>query len=129
MFVLMLAELGLVGGIWITAFLLSIARYGAPFGLLVVIMFSVSALFTHNHFEWPAVGMLFALYLVVAKRYEKKRLLNGVEAPGSSRTFGPVSMSAICDGGFKRCSKAGLPLNRSDSFVQILQMYSLGSDP
>ncbi|MDQ6868933.1 MAG: O-antigen ligase family protein [Pseudomonadota bacterium] len=71
MFVLMLAELGLVGGIWIAAFLLSIARYGAPFGLLVVIMFSVSAAFTHNHFEWPAVGMLFALYLVVAKRYER----------------------------------------------------------
>jgi hypothetical protein len=72
MFVQMLAELGLVGGIWIAAFLLSIARYGAPFGLLVVIMFSVSALFTHNLFDWPAVGMLFALYLVVAKRYEEK---------------------------------------------------------
>lgn len=71
MFVLMLAELGLVGGIWIAAFLSSIARYGAPFGLLVVIMFSASAPFTHNQFEWPAVGMLFALYLVVAKRYEK----------------------------------------------------------
>lgn len=42
-------------------------------------MFSVSALFTHNHFEWPAMGMLFALYLVVAKRYEKRRLLNGAE--------------------------------------------------
>ena len=68
----MLAELGLVGGIWIAAFLLSIARYGAPFGLLVVIMFSVSALFTHNLFEWPAVGMLFALYLVVAKGYKEK---------------------------------------------------------
>jgi O-antigen ligase len=91
MFVLMLAELGLVGGIWIAAFLLSIARYGAPFGLLVVIMFSVSAPFTHNHFEWPAVGMLFALYLVVAKRYEKKWLFNGAETPGSSGTFGPVS--------------------------------------
>jgi O-antigen ligase len=71
MFVLMLAELGLMGGIWIAAFLLSIARYGAPFGLLVVIMFSVSALFTHQLFEWPAVGMLFALYLVVAQRCEK----------------------------------------------------------
>jgi len=72
MFVLMLAELGLVGGIWIAAFLLSIARYGAPFGLLVVIMFSVSASFSHNLFEEPEMGMLFALYLVVAKRYEKK---------------------------------------------------------
>jgi hypothetical protein len=72
MFVLMLAELGLVGAIWITAFLLSIARYGVPFGLLVVIMFSVSAPFTHTHFEWPGMGMLFALYLVVAERYEGK---------------------------------------------------------
>jgi hypothetical protein len=34
-------------------------------------MFSASPAFTHNQFEWPAVGMLFALYLVVAKRYEK----------------------------------------------------------
>lgn len=67
MFIMMLADLGLVGGIWITAFLLSIARYGAPFGLPVVIMFCISALFTHNHFEWPAVGMLFALYLVVTR--------------------------------------------------------------
>jgi O-antigen ligase len=88
MFVQTLAELGLAGGIWIAAFLLSIARYGAPFGLLVVIMFSLSAPFTHNHFEWPAMGMLFALYLVVAKRYEEKGLLNGA---GSSGTFGPVS--------------------------------------
>jgi O-Antigen ligase len=72
MFVLMLAELGLVGAIWIAAFLLSIARYGVPFGLLVVIMFSSSSLFTHNHFEWPAIGMLIALYLVVAGRYEGK---------------------------------------------------------
>lgn len=78
-FIQVLAELGLAGGIWIAAFLLSVARYGAPFGLLAVIMFSVSALFTHNHFEWPAMGMLFALYLVVAKRYEKRRLLNGAE--------------------------------------------------
>jgi hypothetical protein len=30
-------------------------------------MFCISALFTHNHFEWPAVGMLFALYLVVTR--------------------------------------------------------------
>jgi hypothetical protein len=106
MYILMLCELGLAGGIWIAAFLRSIARYGAPFGLLVVIMFSVSAVFTHLLFEWPAVGMLFALYLVVAKRYEKKGLFNGAETPGSSRTFGPVSTSAIDDGGFKRCSKA-----------------------
>jgi O-Antigen ligase len=70
-FVLMLAELGLVGGIWMAAFLFSIARYGAPFGLLAVIMFCVSAPFTHQLFEWPAVGMLFALYLVAAKRCEK----------------------------------------------------------
>jgi O-Antigen ligase len=84
-FVLMLAELGLVGSIWIAAFLLSMARYGAPFGLLVVIMFCVSASFTHQLVEWPAVGMLFALYLVVAKRYERLRLLNGAETPGSSR--------------------------------------------
>jgi|GEM_PF-5615117 len=71
-FIQVLADLGLVGGIWIAAFLFSIARYGAPFGLLVVIMFSVSASFSHNLFEEPEMGMLFALYLVVAKRYEKK---------------------------------------------------------
>jgi hypothetical protein len=74
MFILMFAELGLVGGIWITAFLRSIARYGAPFGLMVVAMFSLSAVFTHNHFDWPAVGMLFALYLVVARSMARKRL-------------------------------------------------------
>jgi O-Antigen ligase len=88
MFVLMLAELGLMGGIWIAAFLLSIASYGAPFGLLVAILFSVAALFTHNLFEWPAVGALFALYLVVAKRYKEKGLFNGAATLGSSRTFG-----------------------------------------
>jgi hypothetical protein len=89
MLVLILADLGLVGGIWIAAFLLSIARYGAPFGLLVVIMFSVSAPFTHNHFEWPQVGMLFALYLIVAKRLRRnKGPFNGAEPPGSRRTFG-----------------------------------------
>jgi hypothetical protein len=71
MLVLMLAELGLVGGIWIAAFLLSIARYGVPFGLLLAIMYSVSAPFTHNYLEDAPLGMLFALYLVAAKRYEK----------------------------------------------------------
>ncbi len=91
MFVLMLAELGLMGGIWIAAFLLSIASYGAPFGALVAILFSVAALFTHNLFEWPAVGMLFALYLAVAKRYNEKGLFNGAATPGSSRTFGPCT--------------------------------------
>jgi hypothetical protein len=48
-------------------------------------MFSISAFFSHNLLEEPAMEMLFALYLVVAKRYENSRLLNGAETPGSSR--------------------------------------------
>lgn len=75
MFILLLAELGVVGGIWIAAFLLSIARYGAPFGLLLAIMSFLMAPFTHNYLEDVPLGMLFALYLVVAKRYENQRLL------------------------------------------------------
>jgi len=80
-FLLLLAELGVVGGIWIAAFFLSIARYGAPFGLLLALMSFVSAPLTHNFLDDAPLGMLAALYLVVAKRYERYRLLNGAEPP------------------------------------------------
>lgn len=69
MFVLLLAEQGILGGLWMLAFLAVVGAYGGPFGLITLIMFSVSAMFSHNHFEWPAMAVLFALYFVVQARY------------------------------------------------------------
>jgi hypothetical protein len=68
MLVMLLAELGLVGGIWFGAYLFSIARYGLPFGFLLLVMISFNSMFTHNFFEWPGVGMLIAFYLVLTER-------------------------------------------------------------
>jgi hypothetical protein len=92
-FIQILAEFGTVGAVWIVAFLLSLISYGPPFGLSLVIMFSLSALFTHNHLEWPGMGMLFALYLVVANRYEEKG------------RYGEKGMSNGAKGAFARSKK------------------------
>jgi hypothetical protein len=78
-FIQILAEFGILGAIWIVSFLLSLISYGPPFGLSLAIMFSLSALFTHNHLEWPGMGMLFALYLVVANRYGETGMSNGAK--------------------------------------------------
>jgi hypothetical protein len=68
MLVMVLAELGIVGGLWFCAYLFSIARYGLPFGFLLLLMISFNSMFTHNFFEWPGVGMLIAFYLVLTER-------------------------------------------------------------
>jgi hypothetical protein len=70
MFVLMLAEMGLIGGAWIGAFLVSLVRYGAPFGLLIASLFFVSSMFTHNSLQQPQFGMIIALYLVLAQTFD-----------------------------------------------------------
>lgn len=72
MLVLMLAEMGIVGGVWFAAFTASLWMYGRPYGLLLTVMFLLTSLFTHNHFERPAVALLIALYAVAAKRYRPR---------------------------------------------------------
>jgi hypothetical protein len=85
-FIQILAEFGIVGGIWIASFLLSLISYGTPFGFSLVVMFSLSALFTHNHLEWPGMGMLFALYLVVANHYGEKDITAKKQCPTARKT-------------------------------------------
>jgi hypothetical protein len=68
MTILMLAEQGLLGGVWFLALLVLLWSYGRPYGVAIVIGLFVSGLFSHNHFERPALALLVALYLVAAVR-------------------------------------------------------------
>ena len=67
MIVLMLAELGLIGGFWYALFLLSLWKYGRPYGVTVLLIILVTGFFSHNHLERPAVAMIVALYVVAAR--------------------------------------------------------------
>jgi O-antigen ligase len=66
MMLLMLAEMGILGGVWYLLFLASLAQYPRPFGLLACSVILVTGLFTHNHLERPAVAIVIALYAVSA---------------------------------------------------------------
>lgn len=73
MTILLLAEQGLLGGIWLLTFLALLWSYGRPYGVAIVISLFVSGLFSHNHFERPALALLVALYLVAAVRRQRPR--------------------------------------------------------
>ncbi len=90
MMVLMLAEMGLVGGVWYVLFLWSLWSYGRPYGALAFLVILVTGLFTHNHLERPAVAMAIALYAVAARRTrgaprtEESKFSNAVIRVGST---------------------------------------------
>jgi hypothetical protein len=71
MTILLLAEQGLLGGVWFITLLMLLWSYGRPYGVAIVIALFVSGLFSHNHFERPALALLVALYLVAAVRRQR----------------------------------------------------------
>lgn len=72
LFVLMLAEMGLVGGIWMLAFVYVLWTYPRPYGGFLAALVAMSALFSHNHLERPALAMLLALYFVTAQAHARR---------------------------------------------------------
>jgi len=83
MIVLMLAELGLVGGIWFVLFIVSLWVYGRPFGVAIAVVLLVSSLFTHNHLERPALAMAIAIYALAAERLRSSHVAQS--SPGATR--------------------------------------------
>lgn len=73
MLVLMLAELGLVGGLWYLLFLFALWRYGRPYGALAFVVILVTGVLTHNHLERPAVAIAISLYVVAARLTKLRR--------------------------------------------------------
>lgn len=67
-FVLFLAELGLIGGVWMFFWVAALWCYGPPYGFLIAFMFVVTSFLNHTSCERPAVAMLIALYLFAAAR-------------------------------------------------------------
>ena len=80
--VLMLAEMGFVGAIWLLAFLYALWAYPRPYGGFLVALVAMSSLFSHNHLERPALAMLLALYFVVAHRMAAERRRHLVSVNG-----------------------------------------------
>lgn len=75
MIVLVLAELGLIGAVWYMLFLLSLARYGRPYGPLIVLLLLVTGMFSHNHFERPALAIAITFYLMAATKRAEGRIV------------------------------------------------------
>jgi O-Antigen ligase len=71
MMILLLAEQGLLGGIWFLGLLALLWSYGRPYGVAIAIAIFVSGLFSHNHFERPTLALVVALYLVAAVRRQR----------------------------------------------------------
>ncbi|MFM9863553.1 MAG: O-antigen ligase family protein [Micropepsaceae bacterium] len=71
MMILLLAEQGLLGGVWFLALLAVLWSYGRPYGVAIAIAVFVSGLFSHNHLERPALALVVALYLAVAVRRQR----------------------------------------------------------
>lgn len=72
--VMMLAEMGIVGGLWTIAFFYMLSTYPRPYGALIAATVAISSVFSHNHLERPALAMLVALYFVVARANARHRL-------------------------------------------------------
>ena len=88
MFVLILAEQGIVGFIWLMALLLVWWRYPRPYGWWLVVIFGVAAFTTHNYFDGPIPAILIVFYLVAAHRFGKKR---SYVPTGKSRVGAPLA--------------------------------------
>lgn len=67
LFLLMLAEMGLVGGLWTIAFIYALWTYPSPYGGILATLITMSSFFSHNHLERPVLAMLLALYFVAAR--------------------------------------------------------------
>ena len=76
MIILMLAEMGLVGGAWFVLFVTSLWKYGRPYGVLAALTLVTTGMFTHNHFERPAVAAILIFYLVAQTRFRKSGVAN-----------------------------------------------------
>jgi O-antigen ligase len=74
MFVLVLAEQGILGFIWLMTLLAVWWRYPRPYGWWLVVLFCVTGVSTHNFFDGPMPGILITLYLVAAKRFGEARI-------------------------------------------------------
>ncbi|HWF65501.1 MAG TPA: O-antigen ligase family protein [Rhizomicrobium sp.] len=68
MFVLMLAEQGIIGLIWLIVLIAVWWRYPRPFGWWLAILFCAAAPTTHNYFDGALPAVLIALYLVAPHR-------------------------------------------------------------
>lgn len=73
LFLMFAAEYGIIGLAWIAGFVVLILRYPRPYGIWFAGVFCASAMFTHNHMDNPAFGVLAALYLVAAARLSQGR--------------------------------------------------------
>lgn len=62
----MLAELGAIGGLWLTAFIASIWVSGPRFGPICAVMWVIATSFNHNLLDDPGMGLLVAPYVVAA---------------------------------------------------------------
>jgi O-antigen ligase len=76
MFVLMLAEQGILGFIWLIALLVVWWRYPRPYGWWLVVLFCVTAMTTHNYFDESLPAIIITLYLVASHK------LSGYRQPG-----------------------------------------------
>ncbi len=68
MFVLMLAEQGILGFIWLMAVLVVWWRYPRPYGWWLVVLFCITAFTTHNYFDGVGPAILITLYLVASHK-------------------------------------------------------------
>jgi hypothetical protein len=73
MFVLMLAEQGLLGLVWLLLLLVVWWGYPRPYGWWLVVLFCVTALTTHNYFDEPIPAILITLYLVASHKSRGNR--------------------------------------------------------
>jgi hypothetical protein len=70
-FVLILAEYGLLGLAWFSLFAIGVLQSPGRLVQTFFGLFCVAGLFTHNHFDRPAVALLIALYVVWARQNER----------------------------------------------------------
>lgn len=62
MFLLMLAEFGIIGGIWYFSFLRQVLRFPVRFGLMIGSILIVQSFFTHSYFDLPYYMLVVVIY-------------------------------------------------------------------
>ncbi len=73
MFLLMLAEFGVVGGLLYGYYITSLARIKSNFGLVIAPLVIIISMFTHSLFDISYYNLLFVLYWRVARMTEESR--------------------------------------------------------
>jgi hypothetical protein len=71
MFVLMLAEQGILGALWLLSLLVVWWRYPQPYGWWLVVLFCVAGFTTHNYFDGPLFGIITTMYLVTSRKLSR----------------------------------------------------------